>query len=308
VTWLSRWLPRSLAAVGTYFGLLALAFAGSWIFLPTFIAQGRAFAADLPTVQVSLRTMIDHWSPVGLDHLVSTAEGYLTQFSGQLVALPMAFFSVAANLVLVVFLSLYWLIAQPALRGWVLGLIPDERRNHFRGVLTEAGQTVGGYVRGVILSAVSIAILTYIGLRLLGVPSPLVLAVLAGFGELIPVLGPLLAMIPAVAVALAAGEVNPLLVVVFYIALQQVESNLLLPLIMRGQARIPPLLSLVAFLFGAAVGGIVGALIAIPLFGALRVVVIRMLVPVERHLAGVSRAEALAVHRAELKRDAADGA
>ena len=74
-------------------------------------------------------------------------------------------------------------------------------------------------------------------------------------------------------------------------------------MIMRGQARIPPLLSLVAFLIGAAVGGIVGALIAIPLFGALRVVVL-LLVPTQRKLVGVSYAEAADVRREETVRKA----
>ncbi|MBW3634426.1 MAG: AI-2E family transporter, partial [Chloroflexi bacterium] len=151
-----------------------------------------------------------------------------------------------------------------------------------------------------------VAVLTYIGLQLIAVPSPLVQAVLAGIGELIPVVGPFLAAVPALAVALATGEANVVVVLAFYIGLQQVESNILIPLIMRGQASIPPLLSLVAFLIGAAVAGIIGALIAIPLFGALRVLTVRLLVPAERDIVGVSRAEADAVHHEEVERDATE--
>ena len=304
VAWLARWLPRPLAVVTLYLALLALAGAGVWLFVPTLIAQGRAFADDLPRLQTSLRTVIARWSPVEIDELATAIEGYLGRFSGLLVDLPVAVFSVGANLVLVFFLSLYWLIAQPQLRGWILGLIAEEQREPAAALLSEVGETVGGYVRGVLLSALAVATLTYLGLLLLGMPAILVLAVLAGVGELIPVLGPFLAAVPAVGLALATEAANPLLVLAFYIGLQQVESNILIPLIMRGQASIPPLLSLMAFLIGAAVGGILGALIAIPLFGAVRVITVRLLVPAERRLVGVSPAEAAAVHQEEVAKDA----
>ena len=306
VNGLSRWLPRPLAVVALYLSLLALVGGGLWLFLPTLIAQGREFATALPRFQTSLRVLVDRWSPVGLDELVASVEVFFGRFSGILVELPVAVFSAGANLLLVYFLSLYWLIAQPALRAWIVSLIPGGQRDDAGEVLTEVGETVGGYVRGVLISALSVATITYVGLLLLGVPSPLVLAILAGVGELIPVLGPFLASVPAVGIALATGQANPIIVLGFYIGLQQVESNILVPLIMRGQARIPPLLSLVAFLIGAAVGGFLGALIAIPLFGALRVIVIRVLVPAERRLVGVTRPEADAGHHEEIAKDPGD--
>ena len=303
VTWLSRFVPRPLAVVALYLSLLALIAAGIWRLLPVLIAQADEFTTRLPVIEATLHEASERWSPVGVEGLLGAAERYLLQLSGPLLQLPMMIVTAGANLVLVFFLSLYWLIAQPKLRYWVLSLVPDTRRDEMRDALSEVGETVGGYVRGVLISALSVAVITYIGLLVIGVPSALLLALIAGFAELIPVLGPFLAAAPAVGVALASGEVSVLVVVAFYVGLQQVESNILLPLIMRGQARIPPLLSLVAFLVGVAVGGIVGALIAIPFFGALRVVVVRMLVPAQRELAGVSSAEATAVRREEAARD-----
>jgi predicted PurR-regulated permease PerM len=300
VEWPARYVPRSVAVVGVYLALLAATGVGAWMFVPIVIAQATALAADLPRFEAALQRVVDRWSPVGMERIVSSVGGYAGQFSGMLLELPLTLVAAGANLVLVFFLSLYWLIAQPRLRGWALSLVPDEHRDTIRDVLGEVGSTVGGYVRGVLISALAVGALTYAGLLLLGMPSAVALAVLAGVGELIPVLGPFLAGIPAVAVALATGAVDPLLVVAFYVGLQQVESNILIPLVMRGQAQIPPLLSLMAFLIGAAVGGVVGALIAIPLFGALRVVVVRMLVPAQRELAGISPAEAEAVRREEL--------
>ncbi|HET7034718.1 MAG TPA: AI-2E family transporter, partial [Thermomicrobiaceae bacterium] len=305
---MTRYLPRPVAVIALYLALLVGVAGSVWLLLPALVVQGQVLADNLPGLEVTLRAPVARISPVGIDQISTLAGNYLTELTTIVVQLPVMLISVLTNLALIFFLSLYWLIAQPSLRGWLLGLAPDPQRDVLRTVLDEVGETVGGYVRGVLLSALSIGVLTYIGLRAIGMPSPLVLAVFAGFGELIPILGPFLSAVPALAVALASGAVNPLVVLAFYVALQQVESNILVPLIMRGQARIPPLLSLVGFLIGAAAGGLVGALIAIPLFGALRVIAVRMLVPAERHLVGVTRAEADAVHREEVDREAADSA
>jgi predicted PurR-regulated permease PerM len=292
VTFLSRWLPRPAAVVGLYLGFLALVAIGTWFFVPSLIAQTQQFAVDLPGLQTSLRAQVDRWSPVDLEQVIAAARTYADRFAALLVALPVSVFSTAANLVLVYFISLYWLLAQPTLRQWFLGLWPEEQRADVLEVLTDIGGTMGGYVRGVGISALLVAIFTYVGLRLIGLPSPLVLAALAGICELIPILGPTLATVPALAVALATGAASPLVVLAFYVGLQQVESNIFVPLIMRGQAQIPPLLSLVAFLLGGAVGGITGALVAIPLFGALRVITERVLLPAQRPIDGESRADA----------------
>lgn len=302
-TWLAKYLPRPLAVVALYLGFLALLMGTGRLLLPGLTAQGSEFFARMPLIQGALHEPFERWSPVSVEELGAAAGVYLGQISGPLVQFPMAVVSSLANLVLVFFLSLYWLIAQPELRGWVLSLVPDPGRDNARALMSEVGETLGGYVRGVMMSAVLIALLTFGGLQLIGLPSALLLALIAGLAELIPVLGPFIAAAPAVGMALATGEVNVALVVAFYIGLQQVESNILLPLIMRGQARIPPLLSLVAFLIGVAVGGVVGALIAIPLFGALRVIVMHLLVPAQRQLVGISQSEASAVQSEEAARD-----
>ncbi len=214
-------------------------------------------------------------------------------------SLPLTIFASLTELLLIFFLSLYWLIAQPKLRAYVLSLVPGEQRAKTGDMLTEIGQTIGGYVRGTIIDALIVAALTYVGLLVIGLRFPLVLAIIAGIGELIPVVGPILSAVPALGIALVTGDGNFMLVLGFYVALQQIESNVLVPLVMRSQAHIPPLLSLFAFFVGTAVAGIVGALIAIPLFGALQVIVVRMLVPAERRWAGISPTEAAGVRQEE---------
>jgi putative permease len=303
VAWLTPTVPRGLAVVLVYLVIVGLAGTAAWYFVPVLILEIAAFAERLPRIEGTVVEELMEWSPVGGDELAAVSADLFGQFMSMLIGLPGIALAAATNLVLVLFLSLYWLIAQPALRGWFLGLIPSEHRDRARDVTAEVGSTVGGYVRGVLISAVLVATLTYAGLLVIGIPSALVLAAFAGIGELIPVLGPFIAAVPALLVALGSNDVNVFVVAAFYLVLQQIESNVVLPLVMRGQAQIPPLLSLVAFLIGAAVGGVVGALIAIPLFGALRVIVVRLLVPAHRRLAGVGEGEAVAVQEEEENRE-----
>jgi predicted PurR-regulated permease PerM len=98
------------------------------------------------------------------------------------------------------------------------------------------------------------------------------------------------AEVPAVALALLMSPVKAIVVLVFYVVLQQLDGDLILPLILRNQANISPLLVTAAVFVGARVGGIVGALIAIPLAAAIKVVVVRIVAPAVRRWTGAERA------------------
>ncbi len=127
---------------------------------------------------------------------------------------------------------------------------------------------------------------TFSGLTVIGVDFPLVLALIAGIAELIPIVGVYIATIPAVAIALIESPTQALMVLGFYVLLQQIESNLLLPALMRHQAGIPALLAVFALFAGEQLAGILGALIAIPLAGALQVLVVRVVAPALRRWTG----------------------
>jgi predicted PurR-regulated permease PerM len=112
---------------------------------------------------------------------------------------------------------------------------------------------------------------------LLGLESALLLGVIAGFAEAIPIVGPVLGAIPALLVAAMTGRPEVVAVVALvYVVIQLVEGNVLVPLVMRNTIGIPPFLVLISVLAGAAIGGIIGALLAVPVCAALMVVLERM--------------------------------
>jgi predicted PurR-regulated permease PerM len=281
VSWLEQWMPRAIAVIALYVALLGIVITAGWFIVPMLITQARQFTEQLPNLIAEGRAWIDRMDSAGADQIVSAMQGWLDGAANTLVQLPMRLFSSVIEIILVIFMSAYWLISGPAIRRFTLSLFPPERRDKAARLLEAMAASMGGFVRATILDGIVIGIVVYIGLRIIGVDFPILLALLAGVGELIPVLGPVLASVPAVAVALLDSPSKALIVIIFYFVLQQFESNVLLPNFMRSQADVPPLLSLFAVLAGAALGGLLGAIIALPVAGALRILVIRVLVPAE---------------------------
>jgi predicted PurR-regulated permease PerM len=150
-------------------------------------------------------------------------------------------------------------------------------------------EAMGGYIRGVFIDSLLVGIITYIGLLIIGLDYPLVLAVLSGVLEIIPVIGPLLAGAAMVLVAILQAPDLVLIVLIFAVVLQQVESNIIVPNIMRGQAEVSPVLTILAIIAGERIGGVIGALIAIPLAAALRVFVVEVVAPIIRRRTGAWR-------------------
>ena len=283
---LARRLPRA-AAVALVYLLLALVVAGvSWYVVPTLVSQGTELIVAVPSAFARLREMARGLDPTSTDQILNALQSRVGRFGLSLVGLPMTLASAAVETALVFLLSAYWLLAEPALRRFALSLLPRQRSAAMADVLGEIGQTIGGYVRGKAISVLVVGVGVYVGLQVIGVEFPLVLALIAAVAELIPIVGIVIATVPAVAVALLESPTQAVIVLVFYIVLQQIESNLLLPYLVRRQSGIPPLLAVFAIIAGQALAGIIGALIAIPLAGALQVVVVRGVAPALRRWTG----------------------
>lgn len=276
---LENFMPRGVAV-----GLLFLALIGSIVglgislqpqitdqttdlidALPGYIDRATEFVRDLPLTDEN-----EMWAGI---------QSNIGNFTMTLVSVPMAIFTSLAQVFIVSFMAAYWTLSRRAIREFLESLVPESEKTSLRKLLVELSSTVGGYVRGTGLGALIIGAVVYIGLSLLGVNYPLIMAIFAAFGELIPILGPNLAAIPAVIVAFLESWQLAVAVVVFYVVLQQVESVLLVPLLMNSQANIPPLLVIISVSFGGAIAGILGAIIAIPAAGALRVIVMRVIAP-----------------------------
>ncbi len=137
----------------------------------------------------------------------------------------------------------------------------------FEHFLNEAERQLGGWVRAQSVLMLVVGVVTFIGLSLLQIPYALALGLTAGIFEILPNLGPLISAVPAVVIAYVTfGPISAGVVALFYIIVQQLENNILVPKIIAASANVNPLISIVAILIGLKIGGMIGALLAIPVY------------------------------------------
>jgi predicted PurR-regulated permease PerM len=154
----------------------------------------------------------------------------------------------------------------------MLQLFPASERARVDAVSRDITLKVSAWLGGQLLLGAIIGGTSAVGLWLLGIPFFYVLAVISGVGELIPVVGPILSSIPAIAIAATVSLQKVLLVIVFFVLQQQVENHLLVPKIMSRQVGVSAVTVIVALLIGGKLLGIVGAILAVPTAAILQVV------------------------------------
>ena len=181
------------------------------------------------------------------------------------------------GVVAVLTLTYFWLTERAHLQRFALALVPADRRQGTREAWNQIELRLGGWVRGQLILMGFVGVTTTIAYFLIGLQGPLLLGVLAALFEAIPLVGPALGAVPALAVAALTGDpTTVLLVAAVYFAIQVVEGNILLPLVMHNAIGVPPFLVVVSILAGGFIAGIPGALIALPLIAAILVVVERL--------------------------------
>ncbi|HEX6135959.1 MAG TPA: AI-2E family transporter [Longimicrobiales bacterium] len=152
-------------------------------------------------------------------------------------------------------------------------LLPRSHRHRAGEVLPEAGRTMVQWMKGTAIGMVVVGSVSAIGLTLIGVPAALALGMIAGLLEFIPYIGPALSFVPATIVALAVSPEKALWVIGLYALVQGIESNVLMPLLMKQMVKLPPALTLLFQTVMATLFGFLGLLLAVPILAAARVLV-----------------------------------
>jgi predicted PurR-regulated permease PerM len=158
------------------------------------------------------------------------------------------------------------------MRG-IIVLIPRSRRRRAGEVLPEAGAALVQWMKGTAIGMAVIGIVSAVGLTLIGVPAALALGLIAGLLEFVPYVGPALSFVPATVVALAVSPEKALWVIGLYLLVQGLESNLLMPLLMKQMVKLPPALTLLFQTFMATLFGFLGLLLAVPILAMGKILV-----------------------------------
>ena len=175
------------------------------------------------------------------------------------------------GLLTILILTFYFLVESHAMRTTLLQLFPRRERARVDSIARAITTKVSAWLGGQLLLAGIIGGTSAVGLWALGVPFFYVLAVIAGVGEMIPVVGPILSAIPAVAIAATVSMQKVLFVIVFFVVQQQLENHVLVPKVMQRQVGVSPVAVIVALLIGGNLLGIAGAILAVPTVAILQV-------------------------------------
>lgn len=277
----SKRIPRVISVLGIYllviFGITAL----SAVFLPPLIDDFQQLRLELPSYIESLTNGKIAQMP-GYDAFVqSITDTGLTgeifsritaTFSGATVGVLATASSVFGGLfsfLLICVISFYLAVQEDGVRDFLRVVTPVGQEAYVLDLWKRSQRKIGLWMQGQLILAVLVASLTLPFLLVLKIPNAVLLALIAGIFELIPIFGPILAAIPAVAFALIeGGPTLGLLVAGLYIIIQQFENHLFHPLVVKKIVGIPALVAILALIIGAQIAGFLGMLISVPVAAA----------------------------------------
>jgi predicted PurR-regulated permease PerM len=282
VDWLERRLGRRGAATGIVFVivLIGVALIG-WLFVPILVDQVDSFAQKVPDY---LDDLTKGRGRLGFlqekYHLVDRARDALDEggasklfgLSGTALAIAKGVVNAVLATVTIIFLTIFMLLEG---RNWVerfFSLLKPESRPRWQRVGHDIYRTVGGYVTGNLAISLIAGTLTAIVLAIMGVPFAIALGLVVGILDLIPLAGATIAAIIVGAVAFLHSIPAGIVVIVFFIVYQQIENHILQPVVYGRTVQLSPLVVLISVLIGAELAGVLGALAAIPVAGAIQVV------------------------------------
>lgn len=269
-------LPRWFAILVLYLGGLALIGILLSLVVPPFVRQMNQLWTNLPgyldqlqgaLVRIGLIDRRWSWS-----ELLANVQLPGQALGGILGALP-GMIGAVGRVVTLLLLPFYLLLEADTLRRGFLRLLAPQNRERAGRIMENVTLKVGAWLGGQLLLSFVIGTTAAIGLWILGVPYFYVLGLVAGVGELIPVIGPILATIPAVLVGLTVSPQVGLLVLIYFAVQQLVENNVLVPRIMEKQVGVSAVTILVALMIGSQLQGFVGAILAVPTAAIVQVLI-----------------------------------
>ena len=278
---IGRRLPRWLAILILYLVILGSLTAIGFLIFPPLVRQGQQLWAEFPEMferaqqwlmakgllseHLTLREAAQRAPVGGGGEAVGTVFGAIISVVGGLF-----------GLLTILILTFYVLVDADSLRDTLLRLFPSSQRPRVAAASRDITVKVSAWLGGQLLLGAIIGITSAIGLWAIGIPFFYVLALISGIGELIPVVGPILSAIPAIAIASTVSLNKVLLVVIFFVVQQQFENHVLVPKIMERQVGVSAVTVIVALLIGGRMLGIVGAILAVPTAAILQVLLIEL--------------------------------
>jgi predicted PurR-regulated permease PerM len=264
-------VPRTGAVAIVFLALFGMLASVLLLVIPPLVDESRAFARELPGyVERTQRLLKDN--PELYQRIQDAANRGSADpgvvFQG-ILAFSSGLISAISNALIVLVMTIYILSDGKRIYAWIMRYLPEKQEDKVSRALPEVSRVVSGYVLGQIITSALFGLFTFFVLTLVGVPQPLFLAILAAFADAIPIAGVLIATVPAVLLALTVSWPAAIIVLVAYVAYQQVENYVIVPRVYRDTLHVSSFAVLISVLIGGELLGVIGVLLALPIAAAI---------------------------------------
>ncbi|MCC2631785.1 MAG: hypothetical protein K0S20_484 [Patescibacteria group bacterium] len=275
---LQKYMSRTLAVTLFYTVMLAVFALIISVLVPQLVRQANDLVHALPSILDSIRPLFDSVqtgsSSLG-NQAIDSAKSSIANASGNIVQTTFTIFGGLATLLTALGLGFYLLLEENNAREFFHQVLPQHRFEAVYNTVSKISERMGSWVRSQLLLMAIIGTANLIVYVVLGIPTPLPLALWAGLCELIPYIGPVLGVLPAAAVAFTAdGLLKAVLVIgIGFVLIQQLETHVIVPKLMGRAVGLSPVLVIISITIGAKLLGLTGAILAIPVAAIISVIV-----------------------------------
>ena len=265
-------IPRLFGVLLIYLGAIGVFGSVLYFIIPPIVEEIKQLAVVLPDYYETItRQIFKTTTGISPDYAKDAQNMLLNlgdkikEFTSGIFNIASAVFGSAVSFVAIIVISFYLSIQKKGVEDFLRLIIPQDQEEYVIDVWTRVEKKLGRWLQGQIILALIMGVMVFVGLTLIGVPYALLLGVIAGLLEIVPIAGPILSALVGVSMAVLISPFLALLTLIFYIIVQQVENHILVPMLMKKATGLNPVVVIVALLAGAKLGGVLGMLISVPL-------------------------------------------
>ncbi len=240
--------------------------------IPPTIYQFNEFSQNVPQYYHRVQSLVE---PVNYffqtKNIAVDTQNIFNNLSGRFSKLPQNIFSTTigvfsglVSVISVLAMAFYMTLVKDGIKKTVVAVTPKKHQEHVASLVIRIKHQIGKWMQGQLVLMVIIFVLDFIGLSIIGIPYALILAIIAGILEIVPYVGPILASVPGIILGFLISPMKGLVALLVYLIVQQAEGHIIVPLVMKKAVGLNPVAVIIALLVGFKLGGVMGAIIAVP--------------------------------------------
>jgi predicted PurR-regulated permease PerM len=266
-------IPRAVGVLMVYGALLFIMILSVSFVIPPLLSQSKDFIEKIPVYLQTISNYSGSANSYFQNHSMSlNVQQLVDNFNNEIANLPQTIFSGTLGLVnnfisiiVVLVMAFYMTVKEDGIKKFIVSITPEKHKAYSASLTERMEIKIGKWVQGQLFLMLIIFMLDFVGLYLIGIPYALALAIFAGIMEIVPYIGPIISAIPGVILGLLISPMTGLVTVLLYFFAQQFESHIVVPQVMKKAVGLNPIAVILALLVGLKLGGVLGAILSIPL-------------------------------------------